>query len=169
MDIFEFAHWQQIKPSMSALECQCYSDWAVSWNLVGILPHMVLSWDDCWGCSCSTIVDAGAASSVLFVGSVLRVFGVAAVCQFQICVCVSGIVCLLSVSKFSLCQSASTVTKSLHSPVGASCQSVQKNAKGCVLIYWTATRFLQCNCTETTEILISQLLKGRVKQCRFSS
>ena len=26
---------RQIKPSMSALECQCCSDWAVSWNLVG--------------------------------------------------------------------------------------------------------------------------------------
>ena len=32
--------------------------------------------------------------------------------QFQICVCVSGLV--LSVSKFSLCQSASAVTKSLR-------------------------------------------------------
>ena len=46
--------------------------------------------------------------------------------QFQICVCVSRLVRLLSVSKFSLRQSASTVTKSLSSPAGASCQSKEK-------------------------------------------
>ena len=40
----------------------------------------MLSWDCCWGCSCSAIVDAsGAASSVLFVGSILPVCCVAAV------------------------------------------------------------------------------------------
>ena len=36
--------------------------------------------------------------------------------QFQICVCVSGLVSLLPVSTFSLRQSASTVIKSLSSP-----------------------------------------------------
>ena len=46
--------------------------------------------------------------------------------QFQICVCVSGLVHLLSVSKFSLRQSASTMTKSQSSPAGASCESQKK-------------------------------------------
>ena len=30
-----FLSLRQIKPSMSASKCQCCSDWAVSWNLVG--------------------------------------------------------------------------------------------------------------------------------------
>ena len=66
----------------------------------------------------------------MFVGSVRPVYGMAVIgsClgQFQICVCVSGLVRLLSASKFSLRQSASTVTKSLSSPAGASCQSKEK-------------------------------------------
>ena len=124
---------RQTKPLMSASECQCCFDLAVSWSLVGSISSgygVVI----CWGCSCSAIVDARAASSVLFVGNVLRVYGVATVCQFQICVCVSGLVSLLSVSKFSLCQSSSTMTKSLHSPAGASCQSVIKRQQLCVHI-----------------------------------
>ena len=49
---------RQIRPWMSALECQCCSGWAVSWNLVvTFLVHMVSSWDSCWGCSCSAIID----------------------------------------------------------------------------------------------------------------
>ena len=35
----------QIKPSMSALECQCCSDWAVSWNLVGSISCAWCHWD----------------------------------------------------------------------------------------------------------------------------
>ena len=49
--------------------------------------------------------------------------------QFQIYVCVSGLVCLLSVSKFSLHQSVSTVTKSLSSS-----QSTKKRKQLCVHI-----------------------------------
>ena len=95
--------------------------------------------------------------------------------QFQICVCVSGLVHWLPVSKFSLCQSLSTVTKSLSSLASASCQSVKKNMSSCVLIlnslenpslavdlHW-----------DTTAISILQLFKGSVmqvfKQCKFSS
>ena len=67
--------------------------------------------------------------------------------QFQICVCVSRLVRRMPVSKFSLWQSVSTVTKSLSSPEGASCQF----ANSCVFIYWTATRILQWTCTETQQ------------------
>ena len=76
-----FLSLRQIKPSMSASKCQCCSDWAVSWNLVGSIScTWMSSWDSCWGCSCSAIVDAsGAASSVLFVGSARAVYCVAAV------------------------------------------------------------------------------------------
>ena len=88
---------------------------------------MVSSWDGCWECSCFAIVDASAAaSSVLFAGSLQPVNCVAAVWvgfNFQVCGGVSELVCLLSVSKFSLRQSASIVTKSLSSPAGACCQS----------------------------------------------
>ena len=59
--------------------------------------------------------------------STTKVRGGHCLSQFQICVCVSGLV--LSVSKFSPCQSASGVTKSLRSPVGASFQSVKKKRK----------------------------------------
>ena len=57
--------------------------------------------------------------------------------QFQICVCVSGIAHLLSVSKFSLCQSASIVTKSLSSAhcTGAGFHLKKKKANSCVFIY----------------------------------
>ena len=41
---------------------------------------------------------------------------------------------LLSISKFSLRQYASTVTKSLSSPAGASCLSVKKPEELCVHI-----------------------------------
>ena len=68
---------RQIKPSMSASECQCCSDRAVSWNLLGsissaygVVMRLLLG---------SAIVDTGVARSVLFVGSVLVVYGVAAV------------------------------------------------------------------------------------------
>ena len=85
------------------------------------------------------MVDASAAAtcSVLFVGSVqvqcnlCTVWPLSgSVSKFQNCVCVSGLVRLLSVSKFSLRQSASAVTKSLCSALaaGASLQS-RKNAK----------------------------------------
>ena len=50
----------------------------------------------------------------------------------NLCLCF-GLVRLLPVSKFSLCHSASTVTKSLCSPVGASCLQ-GKNANSCVHI-----------------------------------
>ena len=63
--------------------------------------------------------------------------------QFQICVCVSRLVSLLSVIKFSLHQSASIVTKSLSSPAGASF-SWEKNSNSCVFRHWTA-------CTETQQ------------------
>ena len=89
---------------------------------------MVSSWDGCWGCSCSAIVDAGQAQQCTVCRQcTTNVRGGRCLSQFQICVCVSGLV--LSVSKFSLCQSASAVTKSLRSPVGASCQSVKKMRK----------------------------------------
>ena len=66
------------------------------------------------------MVDTFASADLLFLGRVQRG---SCVSQFQICVCVSGLVHLLSVSKFSLLQSLSIVTKSLSSPAGASCQS----------------------------------------------
>ena len=86
---------------------------------------MVKSWDGCWGCSCSAIVDAPQCTVCRQCTPNVR--GGSCLSQFQICVCVSGHV--LSVSKFSLCQSASAVTKSLRSPVGASFQSVKKKRK----------------------------------------
>ena len=46
--------------------------------------------------------------------------------QSQIRVCASRLMHLLSISKFSLSQSASTVTKSQSSPAGASCQLQKK-------------------------------------------
>ena len=107
---------------MSASECQCCSDWAVLGSIscaYGVVMRRLLRmqlfchrWrrgnQQCTVCRwCTTGVRGGRCLS-----------------QFQICVCVSGLV--LSVSKFSLCQSASAVTKSLRSPVGASCQSVKK-------------------------------------------
>ena len=42
----------------------------------------------------------------------------------------------------------------------------KKNANSSVFIYWTATRILHW---DTTDILISQLLKGCKKQCMFPS
>ena len=114
---------------MSASECQCSSDWAVSWNLVGSISS-VWVWDGCRGCSCSAIVDIRGSQQC----TVYRRCTTCALCgrclsQFQICVCVSGLLRLLSVStgKFSPRQPASTVTKSLSSPAGASCQSQQKS------------------------------------------
>ena len=87
------------------------------------------------------MVDASAEAtcSVLFVGSkqvqcnLCTVWPLSdSVSKFQICVCVSGLVRLLSVRKFSLRQSASDVTTSLCSALaaGASLQS-KKNAKSC--------------------------------------
>ena len=84
---------------------------------------------------------AAAASSALFVGSAtVPLCTTCVLCgrclsQFQICICVFRLVRLLSVSnpKFSLCQSASIVTKSLSSPTGASCQS-KKIEQPCVHI-----------------------------------
>ena len=146
VDIFEFA---KKKPSMSASECQCCSDWAVSWNLVGsissaygVVMRRLLRMQlfchrwrrgnpQCTVCRwCTTGVRGGRCLS-----------------QFQICVCVSGLVRLLSVSKFSLCQSASTVTKSLRSPAGASCQSVKKT-RTAVCSYIEQPRE---SCTETQQ------------------
>ena len=49
----------------------------------------------------------------------------------QIYVCVSRLVCLLSVSKFSLHQSVSTLTKSLCSPAGTSCHLKKKLTAVC--------------------------------------
>ena len=72
--------------------------------------------------------------------------------QFQNCVCVSGLVCLLAVSKSSLCHSKSTVTKSLCSPAGARLQVVcWKKEQQCVAqgnqwkgLFWGWCRFLLC-------------------------
>ena len=50
------------------------------YHFSGISCACVSSWDCCWECSCSAIVDAsGAAHSVLFASSVRPVYGVAAV------------------------------------------------------------------------------------------
>ena len=59
VDNFEFAKNNAFESaSMSASECPCCSDWAVSWNLVGSIScALVWAWDNCWGCSCSAIVD----------------------------------------------------------------------------------------------------------------
>ena len=74
----------QIKPPMSASEWQYCSD--CQSQLLSPRQHflcMVSSWVCCWGCSCSqcsAIIDSSvAAQSVLFVGSVWPVYGVAAV------------------------------------------------------------------------------------------
>ena len=83
---------------------------------------------------------SGAACNVLFVGSVRPVYCDCCLSQFQICVCVSGLVHGLPVIKFSLCQSASTVTNSLSSSAGASCQSVKKNATSSISYIGPALR-----------------------------
>ena len=75
--------------------------------------------------SCRSILHAIPTSSLRPAGALYDLCG-RCLSQFQICVCVSGLVRLLSFSKFSLRQSASTVTKSLSSPAGASCQSTKK-------------------------------------------
>ena len=67
---------------------------------------MVSSWDGCWGCSCSAIIDAGAAHSVLFVGSVKPLYCVAAVWVSFKFVFVFSDLCIC-------CQSASSVCVSL--------------------------------------------------------
>ena len=115
---------------------------------------------------CSAIVDTSAAAhSVLFVGSVqwywqlsetvsnLCLLALRQLCgsclrQFQICVCVYGLVLLLSVSKFSLRQSASIVTKLLSSPAGASCQSGRKM----LTAMCSYTEQPRESCTETKQI-----------------
>ena len=128
---------------------------------------MVSLWEGCWGCSCSAIVDASAAArSVLFVGSVQPMYGVAAVwVSFKFgfvfpgsCVC---------------CQSASSVCVSPRHqwPSHWAVQQVQvvsreKNANSCLLVHWTTMRILHW---DTTDILTSQLLKGLMKQCKFLS
>ena len=103
---------------------------------------------------------------LLFLGSVLLVLGGSCLSQFQICVRVSGLVRLLSVSKFSLCQSASTVTKSLRCPAGASCQSHKQLCVHKMNSHEIPAVHLH---RDTTDILKSQLFKGHVKQCKFSS
>ena len=101
---------REIKPSMSASECQCWSDWAFSWNLVSSIScawcrHETAAEDAAHG---SAIVDAsGAASSVLFVGSVRPVYCVAAVWVNFKFVFVFPDSCVS-------CQSASSVCVSLH-------------------------------------------------------
>ena len=133
----------QINPSMSASECQCCSHWALSWNLVGSIS---CAW-------CRHERDAEYAAVLPYQQyTVCRQYMTCILCgcclsQFQICVCVSRLVRRMPVSKFSLWQSVSTVTKSLSSPEGASCQF----ANSCVFIYWTATRILQWTCTETQQ------------------
>ena len=67
--------------------------------------------------------------------------------QFQICVCVSGLVSLLSVSMFSLHKSASKVAKSLRCSAGASCQSRIKT-RTAVCSYIEQPRV---SCTETEQ------------------
>ena len=59
--------------------------------------------------------------------------------------------------------SALTVTKSLGSAAAASCQSGKKREQLCVhMLYSHENPALR-----QTEILISQLLKGSVKQCKY--
>ena len=90
---------------------------------------MVSSWDGCWGCSCSAIVDSGATQSVLFVGGVLLLYWVAYVwVSFKSVFVFPDLYCQ-SATSVCVSQSASAVTKSLLSPVGASCQSVKKTWK----------------------------------------
>ena len=158
---------------MSALQCRCCSDWVVSWNFVGSIScawcrhemaaeeAAVLPWlthqvqQAVYFCrQCTTCVRCGRCLS-----------------QFQICVCVSGLARPLSVSKFSLRQSVSTwtVTKSLSSPADASCQSEKKREQLYVHILKSLENPAVDLHWDTPEISISQLLKGRVKQCRFSS
>ena len=98
---------------------------------------------------------------------------------FQICVCVSGLVSVLSVSKFIVRRSSSTVTKSLSSSAGASCLS-KKKVKSNVFIYWKATRKSRESCSGPAlrhnrdfNIATVELLKGSclyaVWACKFSS
>ena len=72
--------------------------------------------------------------------------------------------CGLPVSKFSLCQFASAVNKSLSSPAGASCQSVKKHAEVCVHKLNSHENLAVDLHLDPTKILISQLLIGSVKK-----
>ena len=126
---------------------------------------MVSSWDCCWRCSCSAIVDAGATRSVLFVGGVLRVAAVW--------------VSFKSVLVFpdSYCQSASSVSVSQRQQWPSNCavqwlqvvSRLKKRERLCVDILKSHKIPAVDLHWDTTEILISQLLRGRVKQCKFSS
>ena len=152
--------------------CQCCSDSAVSWNLIGSISCIWLWWDGCQGCRLSLQLFCLGwwISSSSLQCTVCRQCTTWVLCgsclsQFQICVCVSWLVSLLSVSKFSLHQSTSIVTKSLSNPQGSSCQ-LKRKMQTAVSIYWTGTRVLHWDSTDT---LILQLLKGSMKQCIFPS
>ena len=131
---------RQMKPLMSALECQCCSYWAVSWNLIGTISVAFLA----HACLHETAAEnAAVLPSLTHLGqpTVYCLQAVYDLCMvwplsgsvsnWPTCVCVSRLVRLLSVSKFNLRQSASTVTKLRISLEGASCQSKKKRKKNC--------------------------------------
>ena len=162
----------QIKSSISSLPCSLCSHWVVSrkyhWRC--FFSCFYPSWAGCCGCTWSVI---GRHSRRCQLCTVCRQYIMGVLCghcvsYVQICDCVSRLVCLrlLSVSKFCLCQSMSTVTKSLSSPADASFSKLKRNVNSCVFMYWTATRILHW---DTTDILILQLLIGHIKQCMFPS
>ena len=130
----------------------CCSDWAVSWNLVSIIS--------CAWCRHETAAEDATGHRWHIRGSpqctfcrqcTTCVLCCSCLSQFQICVCVSRLVRRLPVSKFSLCHSTSTVTKSLCSPQMQVVSRLKENANNCVFIIWTATRILQWTCTETQQ------------------
>ena len=146
MICWSFWVMQKIKPSISALEWQCCSDWEQFLeNLIGsILVHRVVmrwllwmqlfchGWLICSSSSSQQSTLCRQCANCIQCGCCLG--------RFQICVCVSR---LLSVSKFSLCQSESTLTL-LCSPAGASRQS-KKKSNSCVFIYLTGNPVLRHN------------------------
>ena len=148
--------------------------------------HGAVSWKSCWRvfffCSCpASAVSCGGAWSAIGTHNRHSQLCTASVCRqcktgvwcgsclshVQICVCVSGLVSLLSlpVSQQVLSVSVSVNSDQLTEQ-SSRCkfQLVKKNVNSCLFMYWTATRILHW---DTTDILtwISQLLIGHMKQC----
>ena len=111
--------------------------------------HRAVSWKSCWMCFffCFCQASAGGCGGAwLAVGRHNRRCLSCTVCRqcttdvlcgsclshVQICVCVSRFMRWLPLSKSSLRQSASAVTKLLSSPAGASCPLVKKTEQLCV-------------------------------------